>query len=248
MQISLTHPAVIIGVIDRPDSPSVSSTGNVDPAIQHLALQAEPSITAILKIWELRQKQRGAFLTPPSWLIVFGFLITVDGAVTIVAHYPNLDGIAEQPGSGESGTASGMRFCSCIVDKLRFHPEVWWDIISPVKQWKGPANDDVWIMDRLRLVIALITLVMNSTLIVAIWDDIDWPREILEAEDTLEKQHAQWDLCTPNPSEDLWNEDDDDFMGQIWEGDCYDSEDDQAALEASWLRVSEWRKTAYLVE
>src|SRR5882724_5077118 len=93
MQISLTHPAVIIGVIDRPDSPSVSSTGNVDPAIQHLALQAEPSITAILRIWELRQKQRGASPEPPSWMIVFGLLITVDGAVTIVAHYPNSDGI-----------------------------------------------------------------------------------------------------------------------------------------------------------
>ena len=84
------------------------------------------------------------------------------------------------------------------------------------------------------------------TLIVTIWDNIDWSREILEAEDTLEKQHAQWDLRTPNPSEDLRNEDDDDFMGQNWEGDCYDSEDDQAALEASWLKVSEWCQTASL--
>jgi hypothetical protein len=259
MQISRTHPAVIMGVIDRgPGSPSFSSDTSpisacVEPAIKRLSLQAEPSIDAILNAWELRQKQRGDSREPPPWLIVFGFLVTSD-AVTIVAHFPNTGVKVHKSGPAEIETGSDIGLCSCIVDKIPFHPDILY-MSGPGDgdQWKGPTADDAWISDRLRLFLALLALVTNSTLISAIWDDIDWPQEVLEAEDALEKQHAQWDLPTPTLSEDddknplslsqmivleralarMNLDDDSEAEGK--------SDAERAALEESRQRVLEWR-------
>jgi len=193
MQITPTHPAVILGVVVRgdyslsPSDPSVVS-GSLDAAIHHLSLQTEPSLATILSTWELRQKQRGESLEPPPWLVVFGLLMTPDNAVTIVAHFPYSAGMLEPV---ESGPDSVIRFCSCIVDTIPFHPEIRWRR-GPRRsgRWDGPTTDDTWISDRLRLFLASLTLVTNSRLVSAIWDDIEWPQEMLDAEDALEKQHA----------------------------------------------------------
>ena len=264
MKISPTHPAVILGTIDRsPKSPSDFASngptiaGSIDATVRRLFLQAESSLDAILKTWELRQKQRGGPPELPSWMVVFGLLITSDGTVTIVAHFPDTDHMIEQHGSTPRETASGIRFCSCIMDKISFHPEIWWTSDSDyVKRWMGPTADNAWILDRLRLVLALLTLVANSRLISAMWDDIDWPQEVLSAEDALEKQHAEWTCPTPAPSEDPGNKNEnwvDLIHDMAWEsvlgemqvelGSDSDgkSDEEQVSLEASRLKVLEWR-------
>ena len=261
MRISPTHPAAILGVVVRdpyspsPSDPSVLS-GSLEAAIHHLALQTEPSLDFILRTWELRQRQRGEPLDSPPWLIVFGLLITSDNAVTIVAHFPYTAGVH---GPAETGSESDIHFSSCVLDTISFHPEIW-QIHGPElnRRWDGPTADDAWVSDRLRLFLALLTLVTNSRLIAAIWDDIEWPREMLDAEDALEKQHAQWDRPTPNPSEGLSDDEDSlhliimeevlrsELRGvnvEVGSDDGATSEGDQAALEASKLRISEWRNT-----
>ena len=261
MQISSAHPAVHLGIIDRgPVPPSLSHNTaslcagvGVDPAIQNLALQAEQSLEAILRTWELRQKQCAGSPKPPPWLIVFGLLIAIDGTVTIVAHFPKTNAWAG------SEPRSGIRFCSCVVDKIQFHPEVWYNYdLEDGNPWNRRPTDDTWITDRLRISLASFTLVTNSRLVSAIWDDIVWPREILEATDELEKQHAQWDRPTPNPSEDSVESDPlglSTFAQAIWgaelermSGDEESDEEERSrqkrgALEASRLKVLEWRST-----
>ena len=258
MRISPTHPAVIIGTIDRgPQSASPASNAPTNARIvRNLALQAESSLDAILKTWELRRQQRGGVLELPPWMIVFGLLITSDGTVTIVAHFPDTDNMIEQHGSTPSETVSSIRFCSCIMDKIPFHPEIWWTRdLDYIRRWMGPTTDDAWISDRLRLILALLTLVTNSRLISAIWDDVDWPREVLNAEDVLEKQHAKWTSTTPAPSEDPRNENENEnwvdlmalesVLGQTRVQEGSDSSGkspkEQVALEANRLKVLEWR-------
>src|SRR5882724_9696009 len=156
------------------------------------------------------------------------------------------------------GANSGIRFCSCVVDKIQFHPEVWYNYdLEDANPWRRRPTDDT-ITDRLRISLALFTLVTNSRLVSAIWDDIVWPREILEATDELEKQHAQWDRPTPNPSEDSAESNPlglSTFAQDIWEAELErisgEEENDEeersrqkrVALEASRLKVLEWKNT-----
>ena len=66
MQISPSHPAAILGMVVRdPYSISPSDPSVLEVALHQLSLQIEPSLDAILRTWELRQRQRGGSLEPP---------------------------------------------------------------------------------------------------------------------------------------------------------------------------------------
>jgi hypothetical protein len=181
-------------------------------------------------------------------LIGFGLLITAD-AVTIVAHFPYTTDVQEKSISEEiEAGAPGFVSAPALWTRSRSIHRYSGYVVG-VEIRKGPAFDEAWIVDRLRLFLALLVIAKNSQLISAMWDDIHWPREI---EDVLEKQHAQWDRPTPNPSEE--NEDTNPVR-IMWEKaiermEVEENSDDegrlervQVALEVSRPRILAWRNS-----
>ena len=151
LPIMPTHPAAIFGIVDD----SADSTMDISPStIQLLAKHAEPSLQFIVDTWRENCIQHGISLaTPlPPWLMVFGIVISHHG-VTIVSHCPdspNVEHFYKNP-----------RFLSYVIDTIPFHAEVEWDPHD--NQWSVDGNDTDWIFDRLKLMVALLSLVKHST-------------------------------------------------------------------------------------
>lgn len=207
--------------------------------LQDLALHAQPSVDLMLATLHLRHQQElgsNGHLGPelPDFACIVGLIFDAE-AVSIVAHIP----VVPQRHSNTPtapGAMSGPRYISHIVDTLPF----------PSRPSPGSTIQE-WIVQRLRVATALLTIQRHAHRLSAIWDDVMLPQNIRDGDDALETESAYMGPCVLRSPSIAVNE----YAGPVFEIDeeawqtylgSEDEEDsDSEAQCALNERVEQWR-------
>ncbi|KAJ7699063.1 hypothetical protein B0H17DRAFT_317981 [Mycena rosella] len=139
--------------------------------LRNLARVTQPHMEALLVARHQRHAEASSAKPPDVPPCIFGIAFR-DLTVFIVAHIAHLD-------------HSKYRSQLLLVDRLSFPPYV--------------PNDREGVLTRLRLIIALLTIKSHTGHLASLWNELNWPPTIFDAEAALVRECTG--IVTPSPSD-----------------------------------------------